>query len=441
MSPIRMHCVNFCCDWTDPRLNREKRELVSWPPGCRGKMKPKVLLQRYPLPRPGNVSGRQKPAGPVRVCHLTTVHPFDDSRISHRECLTLARAGFDVTLLAANVLAEPPETLAPIHIATFRVPRRRLFRMLFGGAAALRASLRTRYDIYHLHDPELIPVGLVLRLLGRTVVYDAHEDLPDQILQKKYLKRAVRRLFYLISATLLPAAGRCFTGIVAATPKVGARFVGANLVVIRNYPDVPDEKPVQKPDETIQILYVGGLSEIRGAREMVAAFREATFHRPVRLILAGDCDDPKLQDEIEDAARQHSQISVLGRVEYDRVTELLRESHIGLCLLYPTPNHVDALPVKFFEYLGYGLAVVASTGLTEVERVTKKWSCAMLVAPESPREIAEALMKLVHDDALRLRLAQNGREAFLHDYNWTKEGARLVKFYQSLLSETDTESV
>ena len=397
-------------------------------------MKPKSFSQAYALRRPGNVSGNPEQE-PVRVCHLTTVHPFDDSRISYRECLTLSRAGFEVTLAAANVTGDPPKALAPLQIVSIPVPRRRVLRILFGGAAALRVSLRKRYDIYHLHDPELIPVGLILRLLGRTVVYDAHEDLPAQILQKTYLNRAARRFLHTLSARLIPWAGRRFSGVVAATPRVAARFVGANRVVVRNYPDVPTQMPTEKPDDTLRILYVGGLSEIRGARAMIEAFRTATFDRPVQLVLAGACGDPQLQQELEQAAQQSPHISLPGRVEYDRVQDLLRESHIGLCLLHPTPNHVEALPVKFFEYLAYGLAVVASTGLTEVERVAEKWSCAVLVAPDSPAAIAEVLTRLVHDAPMRLRLAQNGRDAFIQEYNWQTEGERLVNFYDQLSAQ------
>ncbi|HET8590951.1 MAG TPA: glycosyltransferase, partial [Nakamurella sp.] len=102
---------------------------------------------------------------------MSTVHPADDNRVFWRECSGLAAAGFDVTLIAR---ADSDYERNGVRVVAMRTYSRRLVRMTFGVLTALVRAVRTRSSLYHAHDPELIPALLVLRLLGKTVVYDAH---------------------------------------------------------------------------------------------------------------------------------------------------------------------------------------------------------------------------------------------------------------------------
>ena len=59
----------------------------------------------------------------------------------------------------------------------------------------LRLALRQRAELYTIHDPELLPAAVLLRLLTRRpVVYDVHEDVPAAIRSRLWLPRGLRRL-------------------------------------------------------------------------------------------------------------------------------------------------------------------------------------------------------------------------------------------------------
>ncbi len=129
----------------------------------------------------------------AKVVHLTTVHVWHDTRVFVKQCRSLARAGHEVILIAP----ETPEGGLPEELVKFRALPRTEFRpkrMTHTAAQAFRAALREDADVYHLHDFELLPVGLALRLAGRRVVYDAHEDLGRMLLAKPWLPRILRPL-------------------------------------------------------------------------------------------------------------------------------------------------------------------------------------------------------------------------------------------------------
>ena len=130
-------------------------------------------------------------AGHVRAVHMTTVHQPDDVRIFAKQCRTLAALGYDVHLVAASASGEVVRDGVRARGRRPRLLGER-FRMTRTVAQALRTASALDADVYHLHDPELIPAGLMLARGGKRVVYDAHEDLPADILDKAWIRPRLR---------------------------------------------------------------------------------------------------------------------------------------------------------------------------------------------------------------------------------------------------------
>lgn len=125
-----------------------------------------------------------------KICILTSVHPVFDTRIFHKQAKTLAKAGYDVTLVVQHDRAE---TLKGVKILPLERPANRLSRMLKTTWQVWQKAIKQRAAIYHFHDPELIPVGLLLKLQGKKVIYDVHEDVPSQILTKHWIAKPLRK--------------------------------------------------------------------------------------------------------------------------------------------------------------------------------------------------------------------------------------------------------
>ncbi len=176
-----------------------------------------------------------------KVAHLTSVHPASDTRIAYRECRSLAEAGYEVVLVAAG---DAPGLPHGVRLHSVPEPANRFERMTRTIWHVYRAALDERADVYHFHDPELMGVGLALRARGALVVFDVHEDIPRDIVDKPWIPNVLRGPLSFGSSVFLRGMHHWYSAIVAATPAIARRFPHSRTVVVANYPRL-DELPAE----------------------------------------------------------------------------------------------------------------------------------------------------------------------------------------------------
>ena len=174
----------------------------------------------------------------VKIAHLTTVHPRGDTRIRIREVGSIANAlDGPVALLVQDGRGNSVEEDGKIRIIdTGPQPPGRLARMTLGVFRMWRAVRLARPRLVHFHDPELIPLGMVLKCFGHRVVYDVHEDLPRQVLTKYWLPGFARRPVSWVVSVIEWLAARVFDAIISVTPKIAERFPTHKTTIVQNFP-------------------------------------------------------------------------------------------------------------------------------------------------------------------------------------------------------------
>ena len=367
----------------------------------------------------------------MRIAHLTTLHPPRDVRIFEKECRTLAAAGHEVHLFAFAAGAGTVDGVR-VHSLGPEPARAGLGLLARRLLIAWRAARRVDADVYHLHDPELIPLAVLLRVSGRRVVYDAHEETPREVIDMHPDRPVLGRSLSLVWTLAERLCGASVTAVVAATPSIARRFPARKTTVVHNYPRADEAAAFvggpyeQRPPE---VVFVGGLTAIRGARELVAAM-ERVSAPDARLVIAGQIDPPELEAELR-AAPGWSRVDFRGWLPRDEVASVLRAARVAALPFLPVAGHEDALPNKLFEYMAAGLPVVASD-FTRWREIVAGADCGLLVDPRDPGAIADAVDRLLADEASAARLGASGRAAFERDYTWDAEGERLVGLYERL---------
>ncbi|MDF0605979.1 glycosyltransferase family 4 protein [Neisseriaceae bacterium TC5R-5] len=363
----------------------------------------------------------------MKIAHLSSAHPRHDIRIFVKECITLVNAGHDVTLIVADGLGTEMNHGVRIQDVGAKTGGR-LARMTGTVKRVYAAALKLQPDIVHFHDPELIPAALRLQQAGIRVIYDVHEDVPRQILNKHWLPAATRPLVSRTIESLENWAARRFDAVVAATPYIRKRFqhLGANAIDVCNYPILEEllrDTPWQQRRN--ELCYLGGISRIRGIEPIV----QALPHTDTRLNLAGPWSESDLRSSLQ-SQPGWNRVNDLGILDRVGVAEVLARSKIGLVTLFPTPSYVEALPIKLFEYMAAGLPVIASD-FPLWRQIVEEAACGLLVDPQDPSALANAVNQLMADENSMQAMGAAGQQAVLQRYSWAAEADKLLALYQS----------
>ena len=341
----------------------------------------------------------------VRALHLTTVHGARDVRIFHKEVAALRAAGADARVLA------------PAR------PLRRTRRLAAGWRLA-REARRREADVYHVHDPELLPAALWLaRASGRPVLYDVHEYLGQTTRTKHWIPGPVRRPAALAVEGLEGRFARRLAGAVAVNEDLAARLAaeGVRAVTVTNAPWATSfREPAPLPHEPV-VLYVGGLGPRRGLDLMLAAFPRVAVPG-ARLVLAGPGDPGPLPAGVEH----------IGPVDHGAVPALLALAAVAWVPLQRHGNYDRAVPTKLVEAMAAARPVVASD-LARMAALVRAAACGIVVPPDDPHAHAEALTRLLSDRREAARLGAAGRRAFLDGLTFEAQAGRLAALYADVV--------
>ena len=364
-----------------------------------------------------------------KICHLTSVHTRKDIRIFQKECLSLAKAGFDVSLIVADGL--PDEVDRGVKIYGVAKEASRLKRFVRTSRNVYHKALELNADVYHFHDPELLPYGNRLRKKGYKVIFDSHEDLPRMILGREYLPRFSRKFIAFLLEKYEDYCCKSFNAIIAATPYINKRFleVNENSVNVNNYPFLDEFKEDKSTREKIEnnICYIGGITEIRGLTYLVRAMENSG----AILQLAGGIT-PKSYEMVLTEEAGWKNVKYYGNVSRLEVKKILNQSIAGIVTFLPYPNHINAQPNKLFEYMSAGIPVIASH-YPLWKNIIEKYDAGICVDPENSEEIAKAITYLIEHPLDAKTKGANGRRAIEEVFNWEQEEKKLISVYDSML--------
>ena len=370
------------------------------------------------------------------ICMLTNVHSPLDQRIFYKEAQTLAKGGYRVTVVGPGV-EKWRGMREGVAIQTVPLPRG------VGGRVAnlwrlLQAGLATGADCFHFHDPELIPIGVLLRISGRRVVYDVHEHFPLVALVRPWVPGRLRRPLSIAVDLCERVLARYFTAVVGVVEEQSDRFAKRPFAAVKNYPRLECFPPMCGEPGVFDLVHVGSLSEDRGGFFLLEIMRELIkTHPEARLLSIGRFHSRGLRERFEQHLYKwdlNERVCISEeRVPYDEIGAKIAGCKVGLIPGQVSEKNLAAfVPTKLFEYLACSVPVVASD-LPSIRNFHAVADWGILVDPGDPRAQARAIAALLDDPVEARAMGQRGRRAAEACFNWEAEGEKLLALYARIL--------
>lgn len=366
----------------------------------------------------------------MQICHVTSVHTAKDDRIFYRECISLLNAGYTVLEIAPNV---PDEVYNGIRIYGVQVPKNKWKRGFFSKRTVYNKCVEINADIYHFHDPELIPVGVKLKKKhNKCVVFDSHEDVPAQILIKEwipvFLRKFVSKLYSLYERKQL----RLYDTLVSVTPSITVRLctLTMNVYQLTNYPLLDRSIAADTRMWGDSICFAGGISEQWLHQNIIKAIEDC---KNIKYCLAGWGQMPYIAHLKTMSGWRN--VDFVGKISFDAVPQFLIQSTAAMVLNDYVPNVGYKLGSlgnnKLFEAMQMGIPVICTDFILWKE-IIDEWKCGICVDPHDIGAIRGAINYLIENKDIAKQMGDNGRRAVMEKYNWNTQERILLEMYKKL---------
>ena len=364
-----------------------------------------------------------------KIVHLSTAHDIGDDRITLRQAGSLANSGFDVTVIArSDPTFRIENRFENLKFITFPEWKSRADRLIRGNLLAFFYSVKSKSYLVHIHDPELIPLALILRIMGKKIVLDMHEDLAKQVIDKTYLPLFLRRILYVVIPKILIIVSKFFSAVIAATESISQNFPKESVSVIRNLPRLSEFKTDKNYADTPLVVVTGAITRERCIYEILEAF---SMLENIDLVLAGPIPSKEDSDYLMKHNLFGTRVKYLGIITRQDVISLLSRAWIGLSLYKPNPNHLEARPAKLYEYFASETAVLASN-FPDWETLVLENGAGEVVDPINARDISLKIKEMVHDKSRLVNYGSKGLSMVTDKFTWEKEEEVLLRLYEKL---------
>ena len=374
-----------------------------------------------------------------KVCHFSSVHHQWDTRVFYRECRSLAKE-FEVTFIGIGNFTGVKDGVKLIGIQKPKNPWIRFVYTLF---KVFIEAVKVDAQIYHIHDAEMIPFGIVLSLSGKKVIYDIHENTYDDILLKPWLPKSARIFFATLYNGLLRLGSNFLHYIVVIADPIFLPkfFVKPNqYTIIQNFADVEALIPYRVIDraslEGNNLFYIGMIRDmyydINPVLEAIYILKQKGIECRLHLIGYFGVNTDSGFESYKNWEHIKNQVIYYGFKEMDEAYKISMQCKVGICLKNQPQSMLVSHERKLFEYMAIGLPSIFCNSHIYTA-VNNSYKIGVAIDLQNPVEIADSIEDLLKNPEKLNEWAQNNLTASKTKFDWKLEEETIISLYFLLL--------
>ncbi len=372
-----------------------------------------------------------------KICIMTSQHPAMDVRIFQKEILSLSKSYKNIYLIAKKTANM--DSVSGIHTIWVNNKPGLLNRMLRNIEIFFNA-IKINARVYHFHDPDLIFVAFLLKILFRKkIIYDIHEYFVDMISHRTYLHKWQSLLFSKLYTYSEKIIIRWFDLLILAEEKYKKFYDNyRDVIVIQNFvkkENILEDGFISPSKQHLDIVALGGITEKRGIWEALDLVRLLNTRIPTTFHLMGSYESPELEIRVDRRVKEYgllNKFKYYGYVENKKAIKLIRNFDIGIFLLHPIINYTTALPTKLFEYMGNGLAVICCDFENLVD-MNKKINFGLTIDIFNLEKESNRIFEFVLNSDEMKKIRKKNIETIKNNFLWEFEEGKLLNAYERLL--------
>lgn len=315
-----------------------------------------------------------------------------------------------------NIIRVPFIKLYPFHVYIHGILLNKLFK-----------DIEKDFNIVHLHNP-LIPLiktklPVITTMHGSIVEHVASMELIDL---KSFFSRILgRTVSYAISKNLMKSSNKVVVISESVDEQIKKYYNFDNFEIIYNGVNTYKFYPNEFEDN--YILYVGRLGHGKGIFDLLKAAEMLTKDTNIKLLIAGKGE---LEGKISSILKNEglTNVKLLGHVKQEDLINLYQNAKI-----FVFPSHYEGLPTVILEAMASGLPIV-TTSVSGCKDLINDGYNGLLVPPEDPGKLYDAIFRLLNEPELCEYLGKNARSTAENVYSWNIIADKIEIAYKNILN-------